>query len=195
MPGRNPREAVEQFLAPLQQAAGVLGTCRLTTSRGARGPRVGDPHSWLLNGGAGLQLRLRNGVPARFEAAMYWKVVSDDEPQYGPFRVTTLGYNYRLVLDDGRELWALHWHPAGRSPAIQPHLHLGPNVVEDVEVSAGGHLPTPRMTFEQSIRWVISFGAAPAHLDWEDRLALAETPHLLFRRWSQDPEAEGRRDP
>jgi hypothetical protein len=39
------------------------------------------------------------------------------------------------------------------------------------------------MTFENAIRWAADFGAVPLREDWSNRLALAETPHLLHRTW------------
>ncbi|MGQ0779103.1 MAG: hypothetical protein ACT4NY_32595 [Pseudonocardiales bacterium] len=60
-------------------------------------------------------------------------------------------------------------------------------------VTSKSHLRTARMTFEMAIRWAITWGAVPLHDDWENRLALAETPHLLYRSWSTDPEIQGAR--
>lgn len=48
---------------------------------------------------------------------------------------------------------------------------------------------TGRMTFENAVRWAVEFGAVPMHDNWEDRLALAEAPHILHRSWSGDPKA------
>ena len=45
------------------------------------------------------------------------------------------------------------------------------------------------MTFENVIRWAIEFGVTRRHDDWENRLTLAETPHLLYRTWSDQPPA------
>lgn len=46
------------------------------------------------------------------------------------------------------------------------------------------------MTFETAVRWAIEWGAELLHEDWENRLTLAEAPHLLFRSWSNDPPAQ-----
>ncbi|MCW2675188.1 MAG: hypothetical protein JWR70_228 [Modestobacter sp.] len=56
-------------------------------------------------------------------------------------------------------------------------------------VTSKTHLVTGRMTFENAVRWAVEFGAVPMHDNWEDRLALAEAPHILHRSWSGDPKA------
>ena len=194
MPGRNPAAAVRAFLDPIQQAASVLGQCKVTPSPGGLSPSLNDGHSWSLNSGAGHQVVLGDHTPAIFDATMYWRVIEDERLDYGPVRVTTTGYNYRLRLSNGAELWALHWHPTGVSPVDTPHLHLGSAALHaDGPLTPAAHLGVSRMTFEQSIRWVIESGASPTREDWADRLVLSEAPHLLYRNWSGDrPPGVGR---
>lgn len=57
MPGRNPHDAVDAFLAPLQQAASCLGACKLVIGPRASAFSVGDTKTWNLNGGRGISLR------------------------------------------------------------------------------------------------------------------------------------------
>lgn len=123
-----------------------------------------------------------------FFAHMWWKVINDERAGYGPYRVTTTGYDYSLVSDRDGEVWAMHWHVTGISSETKPHIHLGDVMLSDqAPVNSATHLQTGRMTFETAIRWLVAFGVEPLHDDWENRLALAETPHLLFRSWSADP--------
>ncbi|WP_104529542.1 hypothetical protein [Blastococcus saxobsidens] len=120
---------------------------------------------------------------------MYWEVIEDDREGYGPFRVTTRGYDYSLVRGEATELWAIHWHPSGNSWERLPHVHLGDVLFADgAPVSSKSHLRTGRMTFENAVRWCIEFGGVPLHDDWDERLALAEAPHLLHRTWSANPD-------
>jgi hypothetical protein len=68
---------------------------------------------------------------------------------------------------------------------------IGDKVLSQVApVSSKSHLRTGRMTFETAIRWATEWGAEPRHEDWENRLTLAETPHLLYRSWSVDPDVQ-----
>jgi hypothetical protein len=193
VPGRSPAEAISSFLAPIQAAASVLGACKVTGSRGYRAARCGDEHHWALCDGDGVEVRTRPGAATgalRFYAAMSWRVIEDERPQYGPYRVTATRYDYSLTVD-ADELWALHWHPDGVSDVTYPHQHLGTRLLgPSSPVSSKAHLPTGRMTFESAVRWVIESGASPACADWDDRLTLSETPHLLFRSWTQDRDTE-----
>lgn len=117
---------------------------------------------------------------------MQYRIIPDDE--MGPFRITTEGYAYSLEDADRTELFAIHWHPLGPSAYTRPHLHLPrPVLTPSGPVEAGGHLPVARMTFELAIHWAIEWGAEPLVEDWEERLALAEAPHVLYRTWHVQP--------
>lgn len=198
MPGDSPAEAVRQFLAALQQALGCVARGKITTRRGGDHPQVGAEQQWTLNDGAPATLKrgtAASGIPRpdgplEFFATMWWKVIEDDRDGYGPYRVSTSGYEYSLVSGrNSAEVWAMHWHVTGVSDEVKPHLHLGDLLLsKEAPVNSKAHLRTGRMTFENAIRWVIAFGAEPLHANWEDRLTLAETPHLLFRSWSSDPD-------
>jgi hypothetical protein len=120
---------------------------------------------------------------------MWWRVIEDNRDGYGPYRTTTVGYDYSLVSGETDEVWAMHWHVTGVSDEVKPHLHLGDIMLSSqLPITSQTHLRTGRMTFETAIRWLIDFGAEPIHGDWQDRLTLAEAPHLLFRSWSADPD-------
>ena len=55
---------------------------------------------------------------------------------------------------DNAKLWAMHWHPAGKSHATFPHLYL-------YTVRLDGHFATPRQTLESAVQWCIEMGAEP----------------------------------
>lgn len=184
MPGRTPAEAVRAFLEPLQSALAVLAHGKIST-RGGQNPRVGTPQQWSLNDGGGVELLTDNAEGLTLYAAMYWQVIEDERDGYGPYRVTTRGYDYSLVQGDATEVWAMHWHPSGSSWERLPHVHLGDVLFADTApVSSKSHLRTGRMTFETAVRWCFQFGAEPLADDWDDRLTLAEAPHILHRSWS-----------
>jgi hypothetical protein len=194
MPGRTPYEAVESFLAPLRAALGCVARAKITTSRGGVSPKVGETHQWSINNGGGVELRRASTAGSgrargklELFASMWWCVIEDADN--GPLRVSTRGYGYSLVLDD-EELWAMQWQPDGPSPEKKPHLHLGPSLLAaSAPITSKAHLRTGRMTFETAIRWCIEFGAEPRYADWNNRLTLAEGPHLLYRSWHQEPPA------
>ncbi|MGH3863832.1 hypothetical protein [Actinokineospora sp.] len=182
MPGRTPEEAVDQFLGPLRRALKVLdGHARITLAAKG-GFRKGQPYEWTLNAGQGMSLT-QTGT---FFASMRFEIVDSnpdehDEGHKGKFRCSTRAYNYKLATPRGSDLWRIHWHPVGVSPAKEPHIHLPPDL--------GRHLPTGRITFEKAIAWMIEYDA-PLRLERDAALAeLAEVEagHLLNRTWSDRP--------
>ncbi|CCG01668.1 protein of unknown function [Blastococcus saxobsidens DD2] len=58
----------------------------------------------------------------------------------------------------------MHWHPAGRSHATFPHLHL-------YTVRRDDQFVTPRQTLESAVQWCIEMGAEPPNPDWRTVLA------------------------
>ncbi len=176
MPGRTPTDAVRAFLDPLEVAISCLGQAKITLSPGGKNTPDRE-HSWMLNGGNGYS---RSGW--HFEAQMGYRIIRTNEPDRGPWRVTTTAYRYRLAVPE-HDLFRMHWHPAGNSPVDYPHLHaaLGPERITEQALKA--HLRTSRMTLEQAIRWSFEVGMPPACADWEERLDSAEKPHLERRSW------------
>jgi hypothetical protein len=184
VPGRTPAEAVTAFVEPLQAALGCLAIGARISCKPSRSPKLGSDAKWIINAGGGLSLRSVAGDrDLVFHASMEWKVIPDTGPK-GPCRVTTLGYKYSLD-DGGAELWAMHWHPRGSSPVHEPHMHLGSAMATAGRLIDGAHLPVPRQSFEDAVRWCVTFGAKPVRDDWEEQLRLAEQPHLLHRSWDK----------
>jgi hypothetical protein len=73
------------------------------------------------------------------------------------WRVTTSAYLYEFRAPDNAKLWAMHWHPAGKSHATFPHLHL-------YTVRSDGHFVTPRQTLESAVQWCIEMVGRAAEL-------------------------------
>jgi hypothetical protein len=183
--GRTPAEAVRAFLEPMESTLACLASAKITVKRGGLNPRLGVPYEWSSNNGAGAEWLFEAPEDLTFSAAMYWKLIEDDRSECGPFRVTTLGYEYSLVIGETTELWALHGASGRKIVEHRPQVHLGDVLLtEAAPVSSKTHLPTGRMTFENAIRLAADFGAVPLREDWSNRLALAETPHLLHRTWN-----------
>ncbi len=182
MPGASPYQAVEAFLAPLERAVACLGTGKIAVSPGGRAT-MGKTHLWSLNGGDGLVLR-GDAAGCRFLASMHYRIVPTDPEKYdvtqGRWRVTTSAYLYEFRTPDNVKQWAMHWHPAGRSHATFPHLHL-------YTVRPDGHFATPRQTLESAVQWCIEMGAEPQDPQWRTVLAESEGIHQLYRSWSEDP--------
>ena len=178
MPGDSPYEAYVAFVEPLKAALSCIAHTKITVSPDGK-HAVDRTHSWTLQRGLGA--RLRGGF--RLDARMKYQIIRDDREGYGPYRVTTKAYDYALCREsDGVELFAQHWHPDSTYTA--PHMHLGSTLLNpDEPLSRVAHIPTSRATLEQAIRLSMALGVEPICDDWDDRLTLAEGPHVLFRSW------------
>jgi hypothetical protein len=178
MPGRNPQEAVDAFLAPLRDALSVLDAHTKIVVSGKRGSfRLGQPYAWHVND--------ENGVKVGehlLHAQMRFAIIEADPQKHdGKYRCTTLGYWYKLEHVSGQFRFRAHWHPDGNSPVDFPHVHL-PDAPKR-------HFMTPRISLENVIQWCIEFGA-PLRCSAQEavnRLELAEAGHRLFRSWSNRP--------
>jgi hypothetical protein len=97
--------------------------------------------------------------------------VAEEPERPSHWAVRTAGYQYVLYGADGRAIVAYHWHPAGRSPVITPHLHLGAGAEVGRRDVADAHLPTGHITLEDVLRLAISeFGVRPLRRDWSEIL-------------------------
>lgn len=185
MAGRNPAEAFENFIAPVERAISTLGPAKITLSpRGRSAPDL--DHVWTLNG--------TNGFVAKhgwhFEAFMNYRIVRS-EGDAGPWKITTTGYRYRLALT-GQDLFRLHWHPIGKSHVDFPHLHAAIATGSPAE-SLDAHLETDRMSLERALAWAFELGLPAARKDWREVLEDCERPHLEHRSWGSKADLAARR--
>jgi hypothetical protein len=91
--------------------------------------------------------------------------------------IRTIGYSYGLLAGEGRELLAYHWHAAGPSPVVSPHLHLGAALLRPELARPFGraHWPTGHVTLTELLRVaIVDLGVEPLRDDWAARLAEAE---------------------
>jgi hypothetical protein len=87
--------------------------------------------------------------------------------------VSTVGYEFRLSYRDEHEILAYHWHPAGNSPVVIPHLHIGGQTTP-IDLSKA-HLPTGHITLIAVLRLAIAdLGVQPLRPDWGTILDEAE---------------------
>jgi len=184
VPGQSPSEATDAFLAPIREALSCVARAKIITSPGGR-HSVDVPHSWTINNDRGADL----GHGQVLSARMRYRIIRDDREGCGPFRATTDAYMYELA-DGAHELFALYWHPLGNSLEKLPHFHLGDKLLrDDAPIDSKSHMPMPRASFEQAVRWVIEFkGAVPLVQDWDDRLTVCETRFKLYRSWHTHPD-------
>lgn len=125
--------------------------------------------------GEGVPLRTRRGLRGVALSTRVEYAITGAEAGRGSHRVSTTAYAYRILDPDWREILAYHWHPAGGSQVVSPHLHLtsrvrpidlGPGL--DPVALADMHLPTGPVGFADIVRLLITeFGVAPRRDDWE----------------------------
>lgn len=169
---RTPSDALRAFLEPIQEALGCIGIAKITVSPNST--EVGKTHSWVINSSNGLALK-----NARlFKASMQFEIVNDGNG----WRVSTRSYLYSL-LQEGQELFALHWHPDGLSdPQYSfPHAHIN---IQNVKDSKKQHLPTGRLSFKDAIEWSIRLGVETLRDDWEEVLQRTRNDYFQKRTWT-----------
>jgi hypothetical protein len=182
---REPREAGRRFLTSLGRVTECVTAQRLFVlpegysqpgeiSVVAFGPE-GDPVrlSAKSGGQSGLMLDVRH----------WYTVVAAETPDAEPgWRVTTLGYEYRVLDRREREILAYHWDPRTNRGPRYPHLHVSAEatVYRDAETLERLHLdrrhmPTGRVALESVVRLLIAeFGIAYRFRNWSSRLAGTE---------------------
>lgn len=193
MPGSSPYEAFSAFITPLVDALKCVTTPKIAVSHGGKNI-INVRHLLFLTGhkweNDGYLALGRSGI--EFRARMKYMLIEDNREDYGPYRVTTRGYDYSVRTQDGTAVLDYHWHPTGLSHEKRPHIHIGSAQLSDESVLAKKqHLCCGRVTLETVIRnLIVNQGVEPLTRDWSDLLDLCETPHILHRTWSMDYEKE-----
>lgn len=191
MPGRSPYEAWSAFVSPLTDALSCVATAKAMTSAGGK-LELGPSHTLHITGTVDDgYVKIGGPQHLEFRAHIYYEIIRDERDGYGPYRVTTRGYDYSICRSDRAAVLDYHWHPNGQSHEVRPHIHLGSTQLHpDAVLSNKQHLTTGRVTFETAIRQAVDLGAVPRFEDWSKRLDTCEGPHLQHRTWSIDFQRE-----
>ena len=172
MTGRTPAEAVDTFTWPLRQAIACVSRA-VADVAGGYFPSV-ESHSFMLNRGE--PVRLRGESRVHLDLTVLYQIVERTGQQYR-WQVVTTGYYYTLMDANQREIVGFHWHPVGRSPIVEPHLHLGPGAQIGYERLHRAHVPTGPVSIQDVLRFaIVDLGVEPL-IDLETALQiLATTP-------------------
>jgi hypothetical protein len=180
VPGKTPREAVQNYVTPLQQAVSCV-------SKAVLRPSGYDPSDEPL-------VLLSQQMPDRlattdlyFDVAQWFRIIED--PANGPWRVTTEGYKYTIETEDGEEILGYHWHPRSLSHIREPHLHLGTGarIGRSELETAKAHLPTGRVSMEDFIQLLIEVFAAHPRRDWRTILKATGDLFWKYASWGKKP--------
>lgn len=173
MAGKTPRDAVQNYLAPLQRAISCVSPAVIQ-----HGGQVYDVHAGpyaLLVGEAG-KCKLKRDPPLTLDLRMQYRIVEASGDR-GPFKVTTTAYMY--IVDDhhGHEVFSYHWQPDEPTTRF-PHLHVGHPPMKKA------HFPTGRIALEEVLRLLITgFGVRPSRQDWSQILTSTQRQFTTWRTW------------
>ncbi len=121
-----------------------------------------------------------------------FKIIRDDHLENGPYKVTTLQYEYQFATPDGDNLLTFHWTPETKesSQKTYHHMHIGSKLLaKDTPILPGSlnkaHIPTGRVSIESVVRFAIEeLGVKPLRNGWQKDLDRSES---TFRFWSRRP--------
>jgi hypothetical protein len=185
MAGRNPREAIQNFVTPLQQALSCVTNAVLYYRASSRNP-------------SDLQALTLSEEPAKLgrdrtfalTVIQHFRTVEAEGPR-GPWKVQTVAYYYTLAEANPpqREIFGYHWHPQGRSSVTYPHLHLYAGAgVGEYDILNKAHFPTGRIALEEVLQLAIThFGVRPLRDDWMD---IFERTQGAFEQWRTWPHSQ-----
>ena len=181
MAGKNPAEAIGNFLNPLQQVLSCVTREQLYCQR------VSSPYALMLSNSPA-----KLGRDKRFalRIGQQFQVIEDDVPLRGLYKVQTVAYAYTLYVlakrdDREREIFSYHWHPHGQSPITYPHIHLAQGAEVGRDDVREAHFPTGRISLEEVLRLVIQeFNVRPFREDWE---AIINSSQAAFEKWRTWP--------
>ena len=180
MAGKNPREARQNFVGPLQQALSCVTQAVLITVKSPSDPTL--EVLTLSSGSAriGRDRRFTLGVDLQYR-------IIESEGSLGPLKGSIVGYAYTLleeVADHEVALLAYHWHPHGRSQITYPHLHIYQCAEIRRPDGREAHFPTGRIAFEEILRLVIQeFNVRPIREDWGTILDRTQAAFENWRTW------------
>ncbi len=148
MAGRTPREAVQSFLAPRQQAISCVTNAILLVSGGYSSSQ--SPHALTLSENPSPLGRDRR---IALNLIQQYRVAQTEDQGHGTWRVQTVGYYYTLLepAPPHDEILAYHWHPESRSAVSYPHLHISAGTRVQRSDILKAHFPTGRMAIEQIV--------------------------------------------
>lgn len=108
------------------------------------------------------------------------------EPTAGERRSVTIrsrDYAYQILVRDGPELIAVHWHPGREDQPDFPHVQIT-GQAGMVSIQKRHHIPTGRVSLESVIRFAIEeLGVRPLRPDWDRVLAAGQAAFDARRTW------------
>ena len=150
--GKTPAAALNAYLEPLTRAVSCITQSNLVHN--CYKPGDGEERFLVLAHGDPVRVPVAAGGHLRIGIEQRFKVVETREPDRGPWKVSTLKYEYSICHDDGREILAYHWHP-GEQAHDQPHIHICSGAGTLIPQVQSAYLPTGRIAVEAFVLMAI----------------------------------------
>jgi hypothetical protein len=180
--GASPKQAVENFVKPLQRALSCVTTAVIDRQGGHD---LGRTYALTVNGGEPVRLaRVSRRADIAIRIAQQYRI-AQAEGDRGPLKVQTVAYMYTVEDAEGREIFGYHWHPESRSPASFPHFHLEAGAMIGRAELERAHFPTGRVSVEEFLRLVIeAFDVRTRRRDWRAVLQQTQAAFSKWRTWA-----------
>jgi len=176
-----PERAFDAFITRFRSTVG----CVAEAGAFGDGREVGGVQSVVLTprgfeAGDPAPLRSRSGQrDLQLRVAFQYTIVAVPGDREERYRVTPLAYWYGILDGEGREILLFHWHPAGVSNVLTPHLHIpgAASVALGTRSGKGNgkrsvhlgrmHVPTGYVSLEDVVELlIVEFEVQPRHPDW-----------------------------
>jgi hypothetical protein len=178
MAGKTPKEAVDNFVGPLQQALSCVTNAVLLVTGGYYVRE--EPHIAAIGDGGPVELPGPHDIS--LVVRHHYRIVEDPSSR-GPWKVSTAGYLYSLKDPADQDIVSYHWHPYVEP--TYPHLHLGAGAHAGRSELVNAHLPAGRIALEEVLRLALNdFHVRPARADWADVLSRTLSAFEDWRTWA-----------
>jgi hypothetical protein len=108
---------------------------------------------------------LRGASRLTLAVSEHYAITGDSDAGW---QVHRAAYFYAIGLHDTGELLAYHWHPRGKSPVVDPHLHVRANIQLGERWLGKVHLPTGAIELEDIVSLAVNeLAVEPLREDWE----------------------------
>ncbi len=179
MPGKNPVEAVRNYIEPLQRSLSCFTKAVLK-------PSSYDPDILLTTTfrEPSVELITSNDEILRLSFIQTFSVVKP--VLLGAFKVRTRSYIYILEDEAHREIFGFHWHPEETPEIPFPHLHIYDGAGAQIRPEIRDiHFRTDRMAFEDfSLILLNNFQVVPERDDARKVLNESLARFKKHRTWS-----------
>ncbi len=161
MPARTPAEAVQAYRARISRVLSSLTTAHVDVG-GGYAPSAA-PHALIMAGNDAVALRGASRLT--LAVSEHYTITEDSDAGW---QVHRAAYFYAIGLHDTGELLAYHWHPRGKSPVVDPHLHVRANIQLGERWLGKVHLPTGAIELEDIVSLAVNeLAVEPLREDWE----------------------------